>query len=223
MSAVVAGVKAKLMLRLPGQIGTNRQWSDAYVESLILMAAHYACEMIGYQRVSQTISLVNNQHEYALSSTFVQVSSVEHSTDGTNFTQPMRPVTLGALDDLSSSWRDDRNSLPTRYALISTPGLQDPVSAITAGGATILIYPPPAAAGSAKIRVGGAGIGSATTSVPEGVQERVHVPYVMAMLRAQNNVEEAAGYYQQFKDECDKLRGRFINQYPGGTTEGGAY
>ncbi len=119
MSAVVSGVKAKLSLRLPGQIGTNKQWSDAYVEALILAAAHAACERIGYQWVTQTISLVNNTHEYALNSNIIAVHAVKYSADGTNYDDHLSPTTLGQLDRFTSKWRQDRGTRPSEYALLS--------------------------------------------------------------------------------------------------------
>jgi hypothetical protein len=220
MSAVVAGVKAKLMLKLPGQIGTNRQWSDTYIETLILAAAHAAAERIGYQWVTQAISLVNNQHEYALQSSFIEVLSVDYSADGTSYIQHLSPVTLTKLDRVSTKWRDDRSFEPNRYVLISTPGLQSESTVVLASKtATVLIYPAVATVGSAKIRVSGWGIGSTTSNVPDGVQDRVLVPYVMAMLRATQNQQEAADWFAKYVVECDKVRGRFNNPYVDGVVD----
>lgn len=221
MSAVVAGVKAKLALKLPGQIGTNRQWSDTYVETLILAAAHAASERIGYQWVEQTITPAANTFEYALNSTFVEVSSVDYSADGTSYTRHLSPISLQKLDRLNVNWRDDRAIEPTRYALISTPGLQSDTTAIAANNtAKILIHPAPTGTGAARIRIGGFGIGSSTQSVPDGLMERVHVPYVMSILRSTQNPQEAMVYYRQFVDGCDEVRGRFADQYVTGTVNG---
>jgi len=216
MSAVVAGVKAKLALKLPGQIGTNRQWSDTYIETLCLAAAHAAAERIGYQWVTQTINLVNDQHEYALGSTFVDVKTVLYSRDGTTFDDWISPVSMQKLDRSWHRWRQDRGT-PGYYVLLSAPGLQD-VS--TQGiSAKIMIYPADSSVGSSKIKVSGVGIATATSNVPDGVQERVHVPYVMAILRAVQDPGEAKMWYEKYLYEADKMRGRFITPYPGGTTD----
>ena len=217
MSAVVSGVKSKLNLRLPGQIGTNKQWSDAYVEALILAAAHAACERIGYQWVTQTISLVNNTHEYALNSNIIAVHAVKYSADGTNYDDHLSPTTLGQLDRFTSKWRQDRGTRPSEYALLSAPGLQN--VATTGVSAKIIVYRALSSVGSAKIKVEGAGIGTAASGVPDDVQERVHVPYVMSILRSVQNPEEAAAHYGKYIDGCDYVRGRFIAPHPGGTTE----
>ena len=217
MSAVVSGVKAKLSLKLPGQIGTNRQWSDTYIETLILAAAHAACERIGYQWVTQTISLVNNTHEYALNSTFVDVQSMQYSSDGTNFEYTLSPSTLGKFDSMSKAWRDDRGVRPTYYALLSAPGLQN--VSTTGRSSKIAIYPALSSVGSAKIKVNGCGIGISTTTVPDDVQERVHVPYVMSILRAVQNPEDAAAHYAKYIEGCGYVRGRFIAPHPGGSNE----
>lgn len=217
MSAVVSGVKAKLALRLPGQIGTNRQWSDTYIETLILAAAHAAAERIGYLWTSQVISLANDTHEYALNSTFVAVQTVKYSADGTNYYDHLSPSTFERFDRLAYKWRDDRGTQPRYYTLLSAPGLQE-VS--TSGmSAKISIYPALASASPAKIKVEGPGIGTASTNVPDDVQEIVHIPYVMSILRSVQNPEEAAVQYAKFLDGCDIVRGRFITPYPGGTSE----
>lgn len=221
MSAVVAGVKAKLALKLPGQIGTNRQFSDTYVETLILAAAHAAAERIGYQWGLQEITLVNNQSEYALSSNFIEVLSVDFSADGTSYTRHLSPVTMHGLDKINTNWRDDRSSEPNRYALLSTPGLQSQTTELLAvNTGKILVYPAMSTAGGAKIRVAGHIIGTTTTSLPDGVLERVHVPYVMSILRSTQNPQDSAAWYQEFVSECDKARARFVNQYIEGTVNG---
>lgn len=217
MSAVVSGVKAKLSLRLPGQIGTNRQWSDTYIETLILAAAHAACERIGYQWVTQTISLVNNTHEYALNSTIVGIQTVKYAVDGTNYDDHLSPSSLLQFDRFTSKWREDRGVRPSYFALLSAPGLQD-VSA-TGISAKIIVYPALSSVGSAKIKIEGVGIGGTTTTVPDDVQEKIHVPYVMSILRAVQNPDDAAVHYAAYASGCDAVKGRFIAPYPGGASE----
>ena len=216
MSAVVSGVKAKLELRLPGQIGTNRQWSDTYIETLCLAAAHAACERIGFLWVSEEISLVDDTNEYALDSKFISVETVEFATDGSSYEQHLKPATMQELDSISRRWRLDRGTRPERYVLLSAPGT-DATSVGATDGSRIIIYRPLSSAGSSTIRVQGWGIGTASTKVPDDVQERVHVPYVMAVLRSQHDPAEALDYYRKFVSECDKVRGRFQQPYADGT------
>lgn len=217
MSAVVSGVKAKLSLRLPGQIGTNKQWSDTYVETLILAAAHAACERIGYLWVTQAISLVNDTHEYALNSNIVGIGTVKYAADGTNYDGHLSPSSLGKFDRFTSKWRQDRGTRPSYFALLSAPGTQNVAS--TGVSAKIIVYPALSSVGSAKIKVEGVGIGGTTTNVPDDVQERVHLPYVMSILRATQNPDEAAANYAKYLDGCDYVKGRFVTPYPGGTSE----
>lgn len=217
MSAVVSGVKAKLALRLPGQIGTNKQWSDAYVENLILASAHAACERIGYLWVSQTISLANDTHEYALNSTFVGVLTVKYAADGTNYDDHLSPSTMQRFDRITHLWRQDRSAQPTYYTLLCAPGTQN--VSTTGVSSKISIYPAMSSVGSAKIKVEGIGIGGTTTNVPDDVQERIHVPYVMSILRSVQNPDTAASYYAEFLKNCDAVKGRFIAPYPSGSSE----
>lgn len=218
MSAVVSGVKAKLDLRLPGQIGTNKQWSDSYIESLCLAAAHAACERIGYQWVSEEISLVDDTHEYAVASKFIEIVTVEFALDGSNYEQHLTPATLQELDAISRRWRLDRGQRPERYVLISAPGHQ-PSAVGGSNGSRIIVYRPLSTAGSSTIRLSGWGIGTASSNVPGDVQERVHVPYVMAVLKAPQDPGLAMRNYRKFVIECDKLRGRFQQPYADGTRQ----
>jgi hypothetical protein len=203
-------VLAKLQKRLPNQIGTNRQWTTTYISSLTLAAAHAAEERIGMTWVSSAISLTNGANEYAVPTTFIEVVSVEFSLDGTTYTRHLDACTLDDLDGLSMTWRDDTGSEPTRYALLSTPGTQGVASP---QGARIIIHRKLATAGSAKIRLNGWGIGTAATTVPDDVQERVLVPYIMAILRAEHDVREAKWHYDKFISACDEIKGRFIAPY----------
>lgn len=217
MSAVVSGVKAKLNLRLPGQIGSNRQWSDAYVETLALSAAHAACERIGYLWVTQIISLVNNTHEYALNSTIVAVHAVKYAADGTNYNDSLSPAPMQKFDRFSYRWRQERGTQPAHYALLSAPGTQNVHT--TGVSAKISVYPAMSSVGSAKIKVEGVGIGGSSTNVPDDVQERVHVPYVLSILRATQNPEEAAQHYAAYLSGCSFVKGRFVSPYAGGSTD----
>jgi len=216
MSAVGAGVLAKLQKRLPNQIGANRQWSSTYVSSLILAASHAAEERIGMTWTSQEIALANNTNEYRLDSKFVSVEAVEFALDGSTYERELKACTFDDLDAISAKWRDDTGQEPTRYALLSTPGHQY----VSDGhAARIVIHRMLASASPAKIKVSGWGIGTASTNVPDDVQERVHVPYCMAIMRAEHDPKEAAWFYQQFVKGCDEIKGRFVQPYadvPGG-------
>jgi hypothetical protein len=100
---------------------------------------------------------------------------------------------------------------------LSVPGLQN--VSTTGVDAKVIIYPASSSVGSSKIKVSGIGIGSATSNVPDGVQDRVHVPYVMAILRAVQDAGEASMWYDKYLYECDKIKGRFLTPYPGGTSD----
>ena len=213
MSAVVAGVLAKLQSRLPGQIGTNRQWSTSYVSSLILAAANAAEERIGMTWTSQTITLVDGTNEYNLESKFIEVCAVEFALDGTTFTRELKACTFDDLDAISLSWREDEGLEPERYALFSTPGTQYVSAAGTGKGCRIIIHRAMSTAGGAKLKVSGWGIDTAATNIPVDVQERVIVPYCMAVLRAEHDVREAKMHYEKFLTACEQIKGRFISAY----------
>lgn len=163
---------------------------------------------------SQEITLVDNTNEYQLNSKFVSVESVEFALDGSTYERPLKACTLEDLDAISAKWRYDTGQEPTRYALLSTPGLQYVISGVSGGqGARIVIHRMLAVASPSKIRVSGWGIGTTSATIPDDVQERVHVPYCMAVLRGEHDPKEAAWFYQQFVKGCDELKGRFVQPY----------
>lgn len=212
MSAVVTSVLAKLQNRFPNQIGTNRQWSTSYVSSLILAAANAAEERIGMTWTSQVITLTNDTNDYALDSKFIEVVAVEFSLDGTTYQHALEACTFDDLDGITATWRDDTGERPYKYALFSTPGTQA-VSVGEGHGCRIYLWRKMPVAGGAKVKVSGWGIDTAATNVPVDVQERVIMPYCMAVMRAEHDVREAALHYERFKEACDQIKGRFINAY----------
>jgi|GEM_PF-5047628 len=215
MSAVVTGVKAKLADLLPDQIGSGKRWSDALVGGYI-MAADAAvrdrCETLWY---SQAIDLVDDQIEYDLNSRFITIKSVEFSSDGTNYDDFLQPATLGDFDDVSQLWRLDRSARPEFYALLSAPGLPDTTGSAD-DSAKIVIYRGISSTSGEKIRVNGYGIGLTSSAVPDDIQYKVHVPYVMAMLLAHQDTRSAVASYREFQRGCIEARARFTNKHPGG-------
>lgn len=210
MPAIVSSVLTKVQDKLPNQIGDNKHWSTSFVQAIALAAAHAADERIGMTWVQDEISLTDDTAEYDLDSSLISVETVEFALDGSTYNQHLLPVLYSDLDQLSRTWRDDRGTLPEYYALLSTPGSQ---IVNTVYGAKIIIYRPLTTAGSATIRVGGWGIGTASTDVADSVMDQVHVPYVMAVLRAEHDVNEAGMWYQRFKDGCDRMKGKRVSPY----------
>jgi hypothetical protein len=209
VSAVGSGVLDKLQRRLPNQIGTNRQWTTSYISSLILAAAHAAEERLGMTWVSSEVAMTNNTSEYPLDSKFIEVVTVEFALDGTTYQRELEAVTFEDLDHINLNWRDDTGQEPTRYALLSTPGTQSVTDATPLSGSRIVIHRKMGTAGSAKIKVSGWGIGTAASNVPDGAQERVFIPYILSILRAEHDVKEANWFYDKFLTGCDEIKGRF--------------
>jgi len=213
MSAVVAGTKLKLQNLMPGMIGTNRTFSDSYVEDLIMAGFYEVIEKCDLLTVSQTISLGADTLTYDLSSKFIEVTSVEFLSDGTNVDGHLNAATHDDLDMMSCNWRDDRGTRPEHYVLLSAPGLMESESGVAADCAKIQIYRPMSAVTSEAVKVKGLGLGDSNTTVPEDVQRLCLVPYVMAHLKAVSDPQMAGGHMDRFLHGCDRVRGRFADRY----------
>jgi hypothetical protein len=207
MSQVVSGVTQKLQDLLPGQIGTNLRWTTSDVERHIMLADRAVRERTGNLYHQQEITLANDTAEYTLDSEFIDIVSVEFASDGSTYDDYLKPVTLDDLDKISLNWRDDGGTRPDYYAVLSAPGLPT---------AKILVYRKIATVDAQTIRVTGLGIGTSTTTVSDDVQQRCHVPYVMAILYAHENPRRSAELFGEFLGNCDEVRRRTLSKYANG-------
>ena len=216
MSAVVSGTKSKVQNLMPGMIGTNRTFTDSYVESVILAGWYSIAEKCGICHAVQYIDLTDNTAEYDLDHMFIDITSVEFRSDGSNIDGNLKAVTLDDLDRLSRKWRDDRGTRPEYYTLLSAPGIPESV-ADASDGSKILIHRPIASTSSEDIVVKGYAVGAAvssaaSTNVPEDVQRMCLVPYTMAHLKAVTDPGAAVKYMRMCQDGVDRIKGRFINR-----------
>lgn len=207
MSAVVTGVTEKLQDLLPGRIGTNRTWNATSLERLIMLADRAVRERTENLDGYQEIALVQSTAAYDLDSEFVDVTAVEFSADGTNYEYYLQPATLDDLDRLNAGWRDDEGTRPEWYVLVGCPGTP---------GAQIHVHRPMSAVDSQTIKVIGHRIGATTATVPDDVQRKCHVPYIMSMMMAKIAPREAVDWYNKFLAGCDdvapRTKGRYAHQ-----------
>ena len=204
MSQVASGVLEKLTDLMPSDVGSNRRFSSSEVERYTMIADRIVREQIENRNHSQEITLVTDQLEYTLDSEFIDILSVEFSEDGSTYDHELRPVTLDDLDRINYNWRDSGGSMPGVYALIGTPGT--PTS-------KILIWRPLSSAGAQTIKVTGHGIGTTTSDQPDFVQGKCHVPFIMAMIRAEESPQEAVNWYSRFNDGVYDVRNKSRNRY----------
>ena len=209
MSQVVTGVLQKLQDLMPGDIGDNLRWSTSDVERYTILADRAVRERTENLYHRQTINLVQDTLEYSLDTEFIDIVSVEYASDGSTYDYYLRPITLDDLDKISLSWRDDGGVRPEFYTVLSAPGM-----AIT----KLLVYRPMTSVDSQTLRVTGIGIGTGTTAVPDDVQGKCHVPYVMAILMASDAPQKSAEWFGQYLSGCDEVRRRTRSRYSQGVS-----
>jgi len=147
----------------------------------------------------QEIVLVADTLEYTLDSEFIEIVGVEFASDGSTYDRYLKPATLDDLDSKTIGWRDSGGTRPDYYTLLSAPGCPE---------AKILIWRPMTSVDSQTINVIGFGVGTTTTTVPDDIQGKCHVPYVMALLKAKSAPEEAARWFGKYLDGCETIIGR---------------
>ena len=215
MGQIVAGVKEKLSDHLPGQIGSNARWSDSFIESLILSADYLMKEKLMNYRGTEVISLVADQSVYTLDQKFISVDRVEFASDGSDYDWQLYPKNLSDLDASNRRWRDNTGSRPETYHLLSAPGTP---SSIAGAGlrSRIVIYRPLSSVTAETIRVYGNCVDSTTPMLSDDVQYKVHVPYVMAILKARENPQAAAEWWRKHVDGVEETRARYMGTYAAG-------
>ncbi len=216
MSNVITGTKAKVKARVPDQIGLNARWTEAFIESLIIAADRATRDLCEIQRQESVLSLSNDELSYDVPSFFISIDKVEFSLDGTNYDWLLQSRGMTDLDAISHSWRNDRSTRPDFYTLLSAPGVQKDSGSDSPS--KILLYPTLEAAGSAKIRLTGVAVPPLNLNtynsvvIPDDVQSKCLVPYVMSVLYATSSPELSLQEYKKFKSGCEALRNRFRSQ-----------
>ena len=208
MSAVVAGTKLKVQNLMPGMIGTNRTFSDSYVNDIIMAGFNEVAEKCGLITDSVDISLVAGQLEYDLDSSLIDVRSVDFGPNGGDIDGSLTAVTLDDLDRMSCKWRDDRGTRPEYYTLLGAPGV--PETSTGAGdGSKILIYRAMSSVDDDYVKVTGIKIGASGSLVPDDIQRMCLVPYTLAHLKAVKDPRMAQDYYMRFLQGCERIADRY--------------
>lgn len=208
MSQIVTGVTQKLQDLLPDQIGTNKRWDSTALERYIMLADRAVRERTENNYATpQQISLIADTAAYDLSTDFIDVTTVEFIDSSSNVWY-LKPATLSDFDRLNASWRDDGGVRPEWYTLLGAPG---------APNTQIHVHRPMSSVTTEVIKVYGHQISSATTApVPDDIQRKAHVPYVMAILKAQEDPKEAAMWWGRFQAGCEEISRRTVSPYAKG-------
>jgi len=167
-------------------------------------------ERIGNLYHQQEISLLADTLEYSLDAEFIDIVSVEYASDGSTYDWHLNPLTLDDLDKISVRWRQDGGDRPRFYTLIGAPGV--PTS-------TIQVYQPPTSTTGSTVLVTGTGIGISTTTCSDDIQNKCHVPHVMAVLLAKSDPKAAANWFGQYKKGIEEVRRRTISKLSKGSVD----
>ena len=232
MSNVRTGVLAKLQARLPDKIGPNAVWSQFLIESLTVMADRATRDLCEVHRDSYELTLSDDSIYADVPDHFISIDKVEFALDGTNYDWLLQPMSMSDLDRVSHSWRTDRGARPDFYVLLSAPGIPDDVEPIPdVVLSKLMFYPALTTVGSAKLRITGVVVPKnidelapyVSVVMPEDVQSKCHVPYILSVLYATSEPARAAEEYQKFKQGCETVRNRFRSQYADFPSRRGAY
>ena len=177
------------------------RWSD----DMIHRAAHIAdlaiCEQAEAIWAQHDIPLVAGQAIYDLPDDIIWLKNVQFCRDGVNFEVVLTPVVPQDLDNLSPRWQSDTGP-PTLYALLSQPGIED--------YSKLIVWRVPTAAGQ-LIRLNYLQARNEMADIlgvelSSHVIQEVYLPYVLSLLRASDEPEEAEAMMMQYKFGLQKVR-----------------
>lgn len=205
--ALTASVVSKVRRAFPS---TSDRWSDDHIGHLIYLADCAVREEGQTLWAHTDIALQDEAMYYNLPAGTIAVSHVEFSLDGTTFDDGvLEPTTFSRLDELNSTWIDDRGTQPHHYLLLSAPGVEE--------YSKIMIWRPITAVTAEKIRVhylscyGDDNLTFTTamaTVDDEDAEDLVYLPYVKSLLWAEMDPQKAVACFAEYRDGIAKLRER---------------
>lgn len=203
MSSLVSGVTSLVRTLNPYH---GARWSDSRIERAIHLADLAICEGAEVVWDSHEIELDDGELYYSIPDEIVSVRSVEYSYDGVNYEAVLTPCTIADLDRRSSTWPDDTGSSPDCYVLPSITG--------SSAYSQIILWRPIASTTGEKIRINYVKcrpeVGDlAGVSIPDDIQQTVYLPYVLAMLHADDDADTARMYMAEYYRGLEKVRVRY--------------
>ena len=181
------------------------RWTDSMIAQAVYLADMVTCEAADAEWATHDIVLQDGINTYDLPEDAISVHSVRYAYDGTDFDEILTPVMVDHLDEFSITWQEDCGS-PTHYWLLSAPGVED--------YSKIVFWRTVSTVGSETVRVNYLKVrdgltDSTAVDAPQEVIQRVYVPYVLSLLRAGEEPDEAEVMMQEFRREMHRVRGLY--------------
>ena len=204
MSALISGVTSRVRAMMPEY---ENRWTDAEIQTLVHTADLAVREGASVEWASHEIELIDGAYYYALPTDVVEVRSVEFSRDGLTYEGGwLECVSFEDMDDVSATWQTDAGTEPSLFSLLSVPG--------TTTYSKIMIWRPILSTSGQKVRVNYIKCRAAESdltgqSMPDEVQERVYIPYVMSLMKQLDDPQMAAEYMAEYRRNLGWVKARY--------------
>lgn len=178
------------------------RWSEAVIHRAAHMADLAISEQAEALWTHYDINLVAGQATYDMPDDIIWLKNVQYCRDGVNFEVVLTPVVPQDFDRISPRWPDNTGS-PTHYALLSQPGI--------AGYSKIILWRKLASISGEMIRLNYLQSRNdmddiAVLNMPSHVIQDVYLPYVLSVMRAADEPQEAEMLMQNYRRGLQKVR-----------------
>ena len=178
-------------------------WTDTTVQSAIYMADLLVKERAESTWVTRDITLIEDALYYDLPEEAIWLGSVSFSLDGSTFKDgSVLPTTMADMDEEIPDWEQTIGSKPTRYILLSAPGI--------IGYSKIILWPAMSAASGQKVRIEFIGcyqknISFTAQTCDQWVVDDIYGPLTASMLIASRDKDRSAGLMASALAEVPRL------------------
>lgn len=186
-------------------------WSDATVQSVIYMADLLVKERAESTWMTATITLQQDGLYYDLPETVIWLGAVSFGRDGSTFKDgTLVAATMAEMDATVLDWENTKSTKPTRYILLSTPGI--------VGYSKIILWPAMSSATVEKVKLEFIGcyaknLSFAAQTCEQWVVDDIYGPLVSSMLIASRDQNQAAYLRDNALGEIPRLFAQSHSKY----------
>lgn len=206
---IISGVTSRIRLQYPHS-------TDVWTDNTIQRAAHMADMIVKEQAETLwaeiEIDLVADAIYYDLPRGCIWVGGAVFASDGATYKdQTLLPTTYEELDAFHPNWHDQRGTKPTRYLLLSAPGVES--------YSKIMLWPALSSRTTETVKVKylaclpDLNLSMTASQISEWAVDQIYTPLTAAILLGVARPDEAQALIEAALEKMPKLRAEYQSKY----------